>query len=642
MKFFGAVGAFAWTFLLAAAMPVFASPFSGLTITSIGIQDDQGKPWPGPETIVPLMVVQPRTAFSGENIREGISYLYLTGKFKDIRVDGFPDKDGVRLVYTLFPVTRVSAIEISGNRALSRSTLFDAIKGVEGRELREDRFHDLRTVIQTRYQSEGYYGAVVAIATRPGRVPHEAVLSVSIQEPNRTVVGDVIFSGNTVFSKRKLLRVIKNRPGKPLRTDVLFDQDMAAIVEKYTEAGYPAAKPGPVDISFRGEQAFILVSGSEGPKVTVLFSGNHAFSDSDLEEQILVWSEHDISDAILDGSADNIRDVYKADGYDAVKVTVKKAEGPGRLDVTFQIQEGPRITVKKIAISGNASFRTKQLMKEMSLREPGWFFASPFRQDLLDSDLEAIRSRYLQDGFLAVDVKKTVELIDGGEHAVVLVEIVEGPQTDTGSVQFEGNKAFTDEELLDRLNLKPGMPFNERLIDEDRYRILSSYSDRGYLYARVEADRKPSDESVNITYRITEDRPVMIGKVILRGNETTKEGAVRRELLLKPGDAYHYEKILKSQQRLYRFGYFNVARFEPVNPGEKEYVKDMLLTLDERPAGSFEVGRGVRRPGPVARFLRGVAPEPLGHCPLRRSAVREERHPDAVDPELPAPVVLRV
>jgi outer membrane protein assembly factor BamA len=323
MKSFGVFCASAWTLLLfAAAMPVFASPFSGLTITSIEIQDDHGRPWTAPESVIPLMVVRPGTPFSGESIREGISYLYLTGSFKDIRVDGFRDGEGVRLVYTLFPVTLVSAVEISGNHALSRSAVADAVKGTVGRELREDRFPELRTAIQTRYQSEGYYGTHVAIAARPGREPHQAVLAVTIGEPGRTLVGNVVFTGNTVFSTQQLLRAMKNRPGRPLRTDVLFDQDMAAIVEKYAEAGYPAARPGPVDISFRDEQAFIVISGSEGPRVTVSFSGNRAFSDSDLDEQVLVWSEHDISDAIIDGSADNIRDVFRADGYDAVRVTV--------------------------------------------------------------------------------------------------------------------------------------------------------------------------------------------------------------------------------------------------------------------------------------------------------------------------------
>jgi outer membrane protein insertion porin family len=67
---------------------------------------------------------------------------------------------------------------------------------------------------------------------------------------------------------------------------------------------------------------------------------------------------------------------------------------------------------------------------------------------------------------------------------------------------------------------------------------------------------------------------------------------IMRELLVKPGDPYNYSAILKSQQQIYRFGYFRVARFEPVHPGEKEYIIDMLFTVEERPAGAVEISVG--------------------------------------------------
>jgi outer membrane protein insertion porin family len=142
------------------------------------------------------------------------------------------------------------------------------------------------------------------------------------------------------------------------------------------------------------------------------------------------------------------------------------------------------------------------------------------------------------------------------------------------------------------VSLKPGAPFSERTPDEDRYRILSAYSNKGYLYARVDVEKNVHDNIMDIRYRITEDRPVMIGRVILRGNERTKDEVIMRALLVKPGDTYDYGAILASQQRIYRLGYFRLARFEPVHPGEKEYVKDMLFTVEERPAGAVEVGVG--------------------------------------------------
>jgi outer membrane protein insertion porin family len=586
------ISAVFFALLFTASLPAFASSFAGLTITSITIQDDRGNPWPDPGHISPLMAVKPGDSFSGAAVREGISTIYLTGGFRDIRVEGFPEDDGVKLVYTLVPVTKVEKIVVRGNSVFSAATIRDVLSGVEGRELREERFPDYRTSILTMYQSEGYYGTLIDFKIEELKEPHRAALFIYITEPKRTIIADVDFAGNTVFTRKQLLRVMKSRPGKPLRTDVLFDEDMAALLDAYTRAGYPAARPGPVDIKFREEKAFIVISGQEGPKVTVGFSGNSAFSDSDLRKQVLIWSEHDVSDALIDSSADKIENRYREEGYDGVKVTVRKTESPVRLDLVFDIQEGARTGVEEIIVKGNAALSTRQIKGRMSLRESGWFSSSPFRRDFLEGDVGYLRERYLEAGFLSVEVREKVDLSDGGTKAMVRIDIKEGPQTRAGVITFEGNPSITDAELLDRLSLKPGQPYNERLVDEDRYRILSVYSEKGYLYTRVETEKKQVEGTVDITYRITEDLPVRIGRIILRGNERTRQDAIMRELLLQPGDLYNYEKILMSQQRIYRLGYFSRARFEPLRPGEKDYVKDMILSVEERPAGSVEVGVG--------------------------------------------------
>jgi outer membrane protein insertion porin family len=210
-----------------------------------------------------------------------------------------------------------------------------------------------------------------------------------------------------------------------------------------------------------------------------------------------------------------------------------------------------------------------------------------------DTDIDNIRDRYLEAGYLA-SVESRVERSAEAEseEALVTIEISEGPRTTTGSVTFEGNEVFSSTELQDMLSLKPGSAFNERLLDEDRYRILSAYVNRGYLFARVDVDKVSHNGTVDVRYRITEDRPVLIGRIILRGNERTKDYAILRELLVKPGGYYDYGAILASQQRIYRLGYFRLARFEPLHPGEKEYTRDMLFTVEERPAGAMEVGVG--------------------------------------------------
>jgi outer membrane protein insertion porin family len=592
-------------FVLLLITPAYPSPasYSGLTITRIDIKDDLGGPRPEPGQVLPLIMVKPGDHLTGPAIRDGIATLYLKGIFKDIRVEAFPDNDGVRLEYIVTPITIVDEIAIHGNSAVLTGKIQDALAGIEGRELRDEKLSSVKSDLLALYQAEGFYDATVAFRSTPLKEPHRVALHVDIDEARPTRIAEITFSGNTVFSDKDLRKVMKSKKGSRLRREILLDADMEAILNKYSDKGYPAAKPGPVDISFRDNEAFVHVQGNEGPLVTVGFTGNREFSSGKLRQTLLIWSEHDFSDSVIDSSMDKIKSLYREKGYADVTMDVKKSGQQDRIDLEFTVHEGPRVIMKGIAIRGNTAFTAKEIKKQMALRESGWFKSRPFREDLLGDDVEHLRNRYLDAGYLSAAVNQNTVRSGDKQAAVVNLEIIEGPQTWAGDISFEGNSAFTTAELLDKMSLKQGAPFNERLVDEDKYRILMMYSNKAYLYARVDVEKTPRDVTVDVHYRITEDLPVSIGKIILRGNVRTRDDVIMRELLVKPGDTYNYGAILKSQQRIYRFGYFRLARFDPVHPGEKEYITDMLFTVEERPAGAMEFGVGY---GDLDR-LRGFA-----------------------------------
>ncbi len=582
-----------------------AADLIGLPVTSVKLKDDQGRDWPSPERLMPLIETKPGLPLSRADIRQSIEYLMLKGLFRDVIAEGFADSIGVRMEYTLVPVTIVRSVALSGNSVISIKKLREVLGKLEGKELREDRYTDLRVDIAALYQEAGYYEARVHFRAEPDEDPHQVILRVEIVESEPTLIEEITFSGNRVFTGRQLLAVMKSRPGSPLRTDLLLDHDTQAILRKYERAGYPAAKAGVVNMSFRGRKAYLHISGEEGPLVTVAFSGNEAFSDKRLRKELLIWAERDVSDAVLDSSIDKIRDLYRREGYPDIDVRLAKDEAPGKLHLSFSIVEGPRVAVQEISIEGNKFFSEKQLRTYMMTREEGWFRAGLLNRETLDRDMDDIRARYADAGFLDARVDRKVLRPGDGKKAVISVKIEEGLRSITGEVVFTGNTVFTAAELLRLLNLRPGKPYSERQMEEDRFRILSAYSAKGYLHARVEAGKPRNGAQQNgaaaavngtttvpIQYAITEDHPVTIGRIILRGNEETRDHVIMREILVAPGDPYTYERILGSQQRIYRLGFFGLARFEPLHPGKKERVKDMLLTVEERRAGAFEFGVG--------------------------------------------------
>ena len=628
----------ALVFVLACALLATAAPgddLSGLPVMRILFKDDRGIPWPEPQNLLPLIEIRQGEPFSRDLVRQGIKYLYLKGQFRDIRVEAFPEAGGLRLEYTLVPIIIVERVVFRGNHFLSNRSLREALRVLEARELKEELFPDVRTDIQTRYQAEGFYSAQVDFRVQPAKDPHRVLLFVYITENARTIIESVRFTGTTVLGDGDLLRVMQNRPGKPLLTNLLFEKDLETVRKEYAAAGYPAATPGPVSMSFRNGRTSLEIAITAGPRVTTSFSGTDAFcaehfpdlSDPGPGEDwrgrvrwadctayfhqlLLIWTEHDVSDAVIESSAEKIRNAYRDAGYPDVKVDVNKTETDGSLDLVFAVHEGPKVTVGRIIVEGNRVFTAAKIKDMMDTRPSGWLRTRPFREDVLQNDVDIITEQYIAAGYLSADVKRTVTRSDDGRRATIVLKISEGRRTLTGEVTFEGNTVLSGDEIAAVVKLKPAAPFSERLLEEDRYRILSLYASKGYLYARVEAEKKPvvpeasavregkreqdggPPEVVGIHFEISEDRQVLVGKVILRGNIATRDSVILRELEPKTGEPYNYEEILKSQQRVYRYGYFSLAKFEPVLPLEKEYVKDMLFTVEERDAGAVEFGVG--------------------------------------------------
>ena len=600
--------------LLAAFLtPAQAADIDGKPITSILLQDDRGIPWLEPADVEPLLMVRTGDLLDRDAVRRGIVYLYLKKKFSDIQVEAVPENGGVRLEYTLVPMTLVSKVVIRGNHHLHGSAIPDAIDSVVGKELREEGFFEMRAAIQALYQAKGYYDVRVSFLPKPAEQPYRVHLYVYITEPEQTIIEQVRFPDNTVLRDEQLSSVMTNRKGRPLLTNVLLENDLSAIQRTYAEAGYLAARLGPVSINFREGKAFLDVAGTQGPRVTVTFSGNSEYSDRQLRKMLLIGTEHDVADTVIESSMDNIRTAYREQGFVDVKVNVQRTEGPGTLDLAFTVQEGPQVKVEGVRIEGNAVYTDSEIRKMMTTRGPSWYWprSRSFNQELLDDDVETVTGQYIDAGYLEASVKVTAARSDDGSRAVIVLTVSEGNRTVTGRVSFEGQAAVSADELAAAVTLQPGTPFSERLVDEDRYSILSLYAQKGYLYTRVDAEKRPvpvhspdSQESViDILFRIEEDHPVTIGTVILRGNVQTRDRVILRELEPRTGEPYSYERILQSQQRIYRYGYFALAKFEPVHPNEKEYVKDMLFTVVERPAGAVEFGVGY---GDLDR-LRGFA-----------------------------------
>jgi len=125
--------------------------------------------------------------------------------------------------------------------------------------------------------------------------------------------------------------------------------------------------------------------------------------------------------------------------------------------------------------------------------------------------------------------------------------------------------------------------------------VISLYTRYGYLDAGVDIESKIEGDKAFLTFNIMENKPSIIGKIILKGNQKTKAKIIMREFTLKEGDPYNYEEIAHIKQRLYKLGIFSEVAIDVLDGGrETDYkmIKDMLVSLKEAKSGSVEIALG--------------------------------------------------
>lgn len=421
-------------------------------------------------------------------------------------------------------------------------------------------------------------------------------------------VGKVYLSGNREVSNRRLNDVLTIEEWDELNLKAVERQALA-IKEFYRKKGYFQC-----EVNFRLQRPpekknvdieYIIQEGERAPVSSIMLAGNKAFTDQQILKRLALKVGGFYEEEKILAAVKGLERFYRKSGYPGARTDFQAKYLPERneIEVTVNIEEGEplgkKVKVEKITFTGNSVISSKILRKQM-------LTGRVFSEDTLAEDIDAIEFLYKKNGYLSARVAEKVVTFNREETTVGIdLVIIEGKQTIINGLEMKGNILFTNDELLRESGLKIGAHFDPWVAEDEVLRITSLYFQRGYIYARVsyKKDFTEDKSSIVLRYSVTEGAPVRIGKIVIQGNDFTNEEVVRRELLIKQGDAYNPEQVFKSQQRVSRLGYLGSVRIVPVEEAVVEEEKDLLLSVKERKAGAIEFGAGY---GTEERF-RGFA-----------------------------------
>ncbi|MCH8882402.1 MAG: outer membrane protein assembly factor BamA [SAR324 cluster bacterium] len=345
---------------------------------------------------------------------------------------------------------------------------------------------------------------------------------------------------------------------------------------------------------------FVVV---EKPRIAFLrLHGNTLLSKTELGRAMSVKVGNVYRPSEVEKMLEQLRQEYRDEGYFSVVVSYQAEQISEReIGVSVLIEETPRVYVTNIRTRNNVVFTELEIQRMIQTSEVDcfdWINDSGVLDELkINQDLQVVSAAYLRNGYIRLFIDKPlVRVIHNPEFSrvEVLMDIAEGDQYFTGTVDIAGDILGDKERLLSALRLAEGEVYNPFDQNQDVFSLNEIYQEQGYAFVRVIADRKINDDTkiVDVVYRIVKGEKAYIGRIEIQGNAETRDFVIRREFEVRENELYNGRKLRESQNNLRRLGYFQPSLQMDTEPTEVGNVLDVVTKVEETQTGTFQAQLG--------------------------------------------------
>ena len=360
------------------------------------------------------------------------------------------------------------------------------------------------------------------------------------------------------------------------------------------------------DVRIEADQDILLITVQERPSIAdIQFSGNKAFQSDKLKEGMkgIGLVEGQIYDkSKLEFAEQEIKKQYLAQGkYTA---TVKTSASPlerNRVAIRFDIEEGIVSRIKEINVVGNQLYNKSDITSEFELKTTNWlswwYKDDQYSKQKLTSDLEKLKSFYMNRGYLEFSIDSTqVSITPDKEDVYITINISEGPKYKVSDVKLAGDlQQVPESELQNLIKIKKDDIFNREKITESTKAMNGRLGNDGFAFSNVNAipEINKEEHTASFTFFVDPGRKVYVRRIDIEGNERTRDDVIRREFRQVESGWYAADKIDRSKVRLNRTQFFSDVNIEtPAVPGSTDQV-DLKVKVKERNTGSIMFGAGL-------------------------------------------------
>ncbi|MDG2186695.1 MAG: outer membrane protein assembly factor BamA [Hyphomicrobiales bacterium] len=408
---------------------------------------------------------------------------------------------------------------------------------------------------------------------------------------NSHVIKEILVSGNNRIEDSTII----NYSG--LRSGDIYD---SSSIDRSLKDLYKTDLFSDIQIAY--EDSNIVINVVEHYTINlVAFEGNSALSDEDLANVAKFSSRSTFSKIKLEDDIDSIIAAYRSAGRFSVVVEPKIIKLDfNRINLVFEIKEGPVTKITDINFIGNENYTDRALRTVIQSKRSNWIDAiwgtgKSYDNDLMEYDKELLRQYYRNNGYVNFKITNSIAELDSNTgNFIITFTLDEGKRYKFGDVTLSNSvKGVMPEEILYNISTLEGGIYSASEIDQTSINIVDFMRSQGYPFVVAMGVEKINEKSllVNVDYQIINGPPVYIERIDISGNQRTFDYVIRRELTISEGDALNQTYLNRSMRNLRRLNFFSDVNVRTLN-GSSPDRKIIDITVSESNTGSLSFGAG--------------------------------------------------
>jgi outer membrane protein insertion porin family len=410
------------------------------------------------------------------------------------------------------------------------------------------------------------------------------------QAAQSSVVQRIVIQGNERIEQGTVISYLPIQPGDTVDAARL---DLALKTLARTDLF--------ADVKIEIVSGDLIVKVVENPIINqVVFEGNSSLKEDKLKDEVQIRPRGIFTRSKVQADVQRIIELYRRSGRISATVTPKVVELPQkRVDLVFEINEGPKSGVLGINFLGNSEYSDNDLRDVVVTKESHWykFLTSNdnYDPDRIEYDREQLRKHYRNRGYFDFRVVSSVaELAPDKNGFAVTYTLDEGPKYKFGKITVETELKKLDGTLLAQiLPIRTGQLYEDEKIEQATDALTFAAGAAGFAFVDVRPRYVPNRETntVDVVFQVREGPRVYVDRIDIVGNTRTLDYVLRRELEVAEGDAYNRVLVDRSKNNIRRLGFFKEVDIEEI-PGSAPDRTALRVKVEEQPTGELSFSAG--------------------------------------------------